>query len=268
MNVVISAGLVSDSGSVRTSNEDCGRIVQPGDAANLDRRGVLAVVADGMGGHSAGEIASRLAVETIHRAYFASEEEPSVALASAVAAANAAIFARASADADLHGMGTTCVALVIRGDAAHAVSVGDSRIYLARGGRIYQMTVDDSAVGDMVSRGLITRAEAKHHHDRNVILKALGTHAAVDAGAWQRPFPVRPDDVFVLCSDGLTDLVDDDEILSNASSVASAVDACRALVQLAKSRGGFDNITVAMLRVSLPDAAVVVPATREVRVTS
>jgi protein phosphatase len=268
MTSTITAGLVSDVGMKRTGNEDCGRVVQPGDAADLARRGVLAIVADGMGGHSGGEVASELAVDTIHRAYFATDEEPHAALTNALGAANQAIFDRASSDESLQGMGTTCVALVIRDGLAYAASIGDSRIYLLRDGRIYQMTVDDSAVGAMVNQGLLTRSEARHHQDRNVILKALGTHPDMAISTWQQPFPVRADDTFVLCSDGLTDLVEDHEILATAAN-GHVADACQTLVDLAKARGGFDNITVAVLRVA-PAAAAErsVPTTREARVTS
>ncbi len=268
MTWVVTAGLVSDVGLKRTGNEDCGRIVQPGDAADLQRRGVLAIVADGMGGHSGGEIASQLAVDTIHRAYFATDDEPHAALTSALDAANHAILERASTDETLQGMGTTCVALVVRDGLAYAANIGDSRIYLLREHRIYQMTVDDSAVGAMVNQGLISRSEARHHQDRNVILKALGTHPDIAVSTWQQPFPLRADDTFVLCSDGLTDLVEDHEILSTAAE-GHVADACQTLVELANARGGFDNITVAALRVTAGAAAALsVPATREARVTS
>ena len=173
----IAAHVLSDVGCVRDLNEDRGRVVQPADDAERARRGVLAIVADGMGGHSAGEVASELAIAAVHRAYYESEGEPMEALAAALATANREIFAAASAEKKLEGMGTTCVALAVCNDHAHAASVGDSRIYLLRGGGIYQMTADDSAVGAMVAQGLLTREEARHHTDRNVILRALGTHA-------------------------------------------------------------------------------------------
>jgi serine/threonine protein phosphatase PrpC len=263
----INSGVVSDVGLKRTGNEDCGRVIHPGDAAGLERCGVLAIVADGMGGHSGGEVASQLAVDTIHRVYFAADDEPHASLTRALTDANTAIFDRASTDASLQGMGTTCVALVVREGLAYAASIGDSRIYLLREDRIYQMTADDSAVGEMVNQGLLSRGEARHHQDRNVILKALGTHPDVTVATWQQPFPVRAGDTFLLCSDGLTDLVEDHELLELASG-GHVSDACHRLVDLAKARGGFDNITVAVLRVAPAASERAVPTTREAQVIS
>jgi PPM family protein phosphatase len=262
----IAGYVVSDVGCVRELNEDRGRIVQPGDDAEQSRRGVLAIVADGMGGHSAGEVASELAVDAVHRAYYAHEGAPAAALVAAVQLANRTIFDTASAEKRLSGMGTTCVALAVCDGHAYAASVGDSRLYLLRDGGIYRMTNDDSAVGELVARGLLTRAEARHHADRNVILRALGTHGDVQVSHWEQPLPVRAGDVFLLCSDGLSDLVEDEEIAALAVDRHGA-DACKALVALARSRGGHDNITVAMLRISARAAGpVAAPATREVRV--
>jgi len=264
----IGAAMLTDVGCHRSTNEDAGCIVRPAHPAVGQTRGLLAIVADGMGGHAGGEVASGLAVDTVRRAYFDRPGSPAQALKEAVEEANAAIFARAQRDADLSGMGTTCVALALCGDEACVATVGDSRVYLIRGGRIYQMSVDDSAVSDMVSRGVISGEEARHHQDRNVILRALGTHATVTISVWEQPFPVREDDAFLLCSDGLTDLVADPEILAASVDVPEA-DACRALVDLARARGGFDNITVAMLRLRRAHVTrTEVPATRESPVTS
>jgi PPM family protein phosphatase len=264
----IAAHVLSDVGCVRDLNEDRGRVVQPGDDDERARRGVLAIVADGMGGHSAGEVASTIAVDAVHRSYYDSTGAPGAALVAALEAANTAIFTSASAEKKLAGMGTTCVALALCDGHAHAASVGDSRIYLLRDGRLYQMTADDSAVNELVTRGLLTREEARHHADRNVILRALGTHEEVQVGRWDQPLPLRPGDAFVLCSDGLTDLVQDDEI-AGAVTVGHGADACRALVDLARARGGHDNITVALLRVAslAGSARESVPATREMPAT-
>jgi len=262
----IAGYVVSNVGCVRELNEDRGRIVQPGDDAEQGRRGVLAIVADGMGGHSAGEVASELAVDAVHRAYYAHDGAPAAALVAAVQHANRTIFEMASAEKRLAGMGTTCVALAVCGGHAYAASVGDSRLYLLREGAIYRMTNDDSAVGELVVRGLLTRDEARHHADRNVILRALGTHDDVQVSRWEQPLPVRGGDVFLLCSDGLSDLVEDEEIAALAADRHGA-DACQGLVAMARARGGHDNITVAMLRISARAAdPVAAPATREVRV--
>jgi protein phosphatase len=261
----IAGHVVSDVGCVRELNEDRGRIVQPGDEAEQSRRGVLAIVADGMGGHSAGEVASELAVDAVHRAYYGHDGAPDAALVAALQQANRAIFDTASQEKRLAGMGTTCVAVAICDGHAHAASVGDSRLYLLRDGGIYRMTHDDSAVGELVARGLLTRSEARHHADRNVILRALGTHGDVQVSHWDQPLPVRGGDAFVLCSDGLSDLLEDEEIAGIVANRHGA-EACQALVALAKARGGHDNITVALLRISAHAAQPVsTPATREVR---
>lgn len=264
MTLSVAACVLSDAGCARENNEDRGRVVHPGDAAERARRGVLAIVADGMGGHSAGEVASELAVDVVHRSYYQADGAAPEALSAAVRAANQAIFERAAADGRLHGMGTTCTALAICGDQAHAVNVGDSRLYLVREGRIYQMTADDSAVGRMVAQGLLSRSEARQHADRNVILRALGTRRDVEVSAWERPLPVRAGDCFVLCSDGLTDLVEDEEVLA-AVDGRSESEACQTLVDLARARGGFDNITVAVLRVGAGGDEEPVRETRVVR---
>ncbi|MEO5823512.1 MAG: Stp1/IreP family PP2C-type Ser/Thr phosphatase [Vicinamibacteraceae bacterium] len=262
----IAGHVVSDVGCVRELNEDRGRIVQPGDDGEQGRRGVLAIVADGMGGHSAGEVASELAVDTVHRAYYERDGAPGEALVAALEHANRTIFETASAERRLAGMGTTCVALAVCDGHAHAASVGDSRLYLLRDGGIYRMTNDDSAVGELVARGLLTRSEARHHADRNVILRALGTHHDVQVSRWDQPLPVRSGDVFVLCSDGLSDLVEDEEIAELVTGQHGA-EAAKALVTLARSRGGHDNITVALVRITAHAAEpVAAPATREVRV--
>lgn len=197
--------------------------------------------------------------------YYEGDGPPDAALVAALQHANRTIFETASAERRLAGMGTTCVAVAICDGHAHAASVGDSRLYLLRDGGIYRMTNDDSAVGELVARGLLTRSEARHHADRNVILRALGTHDDVQVSRWEQPLPVRGGDVFLLCSDGLSDLVEDEEMAGIVADRHGA-EACKSLVALARARGGHDNITVALLRISAHAAdPVAAPATREVR---
>jgi PPM family protein phosphatase len=240
------ASLISDVGCVREVNEDNGRYVSPGDTSLLRSKGLLAIVADGMGGHSAGEVASKIAVDVIHRAYYESDRDVATAIESAVLEANREIYKTAQNDESLHGMGTTCLAFVLRDGSALAAHVGDSRLYLVRDGQIYLMTEDHSAVMEMVKRGIISLEEARHHPDKNVILRALGSHPEVEVSVWAEPFPVSPGDSFLLCSDGLYDLVEDEEIrevvVNNDPSPA-----CQRLVDLAKERGGHDNITVGIV---------------------
>jgi protein phosphatase len=211
------------------------------------RKGILALVADGMGGHATGDVASELAISTISRAYFENDAPPAAALAAAFRAANRAIYAAAQKQLRLSGMGTTCTALVIHAGLAFSAQVGDSRLYLVRGDEIYLMSEDHSAVMEMVRRGLLTAEDARRHADKNILLRALGVRPQVDVAMWQAPFPVRAGDCFVLCSDGLYDLVMDDEIKRVVTEHAPQP-ACARLIALAKERGGHDNITAGVLR--------------------
>lgn len=243
---------LSDAGRVRDNNEDaCGGFV-PEDTAVLEQKGALFVVADGMGGHRGGEIASGIAVRTIGESYYASEEaSPGAALVAALGAANAAIFEEASADATLLGMGTTCTALAIRGGQAFVGHVGDSRAYLLRGGEIGQITHDHSLVGEMVRSGIISDEDARTHPKRNVITRSLGVQDSVEADTLETPLALEPGDTFVLCSDGLTSYADPGD-LKEALKAGDPVGACRSLVDLANARGGRDNITVVVVTVLEP----------------
>lgn len=239
-------GMSSDVGCVRELNEDSGRYVQPEDPEVLGHKGVLVVVADGMGGHSAGEVASRLAVDVVTRAYYEDRDDPRSALENAFHEANHEIHKAAEKDASKNGMGTTCTALVLQNGTAISAHVGDSRLYLIREGSIYLMTEDHSAVMEMVKAGLITLEQARHHPEKNVILRAMGSHAEVEVTTWQEPFPVRAGDHFLLCSDGLYDLVEDEEI-KQIVMLSAPPTACENLIALAKERGGHDNITVGIV---------------------
>lgn len=241
----VEAGLASDPGCVRSVNEDALRVILPSSAGEVARRGVLAVVCDGMGGHEAGEIASHLAIQTIIRR-FEDERDPATSLVRSVQAANRAVHDTAAGNAKLRGMGTTCTAIVLRGGLAYCAHVGDSRLYLVRNGELFLMTEDHSAVMELVRKGVISRDEARHHPDKNVISRALGSHREVEVSSWPQPFTVSPNDVFLLCSDGLHDLVEDADLLVSAQDFAPQT-ACDRLVNLARERGGYDNISVAVL---------------------
>jgi serine/threonine protein phosphatase PrpC len=266
-NYRIVASLRSDVGCVREINEDSGKYVQPNNPDVLASKGMLFVVADGMGGHSAGEVASSLAVETISRVYYEEGGAPEESLKAAFKEANREIHAVSVKNASLSGMGTTCTALVLKGGKALAAHVGDSRLYLVRDGQIYVMTEDHSAVMEMVKRGLISLEEARHHPDKNIILRAVGSQPEVEVSSWEEPFPVRASDQFVLCSDGLYDLVEDEEIKQAVLSAEPHV-ACENLISLAKERGGHDNITVGIIRLQPLEEtpARQIPLTREAEV--
>jgi len=262
-DVVVS--MLSDVGCIRELNEDSSTYVQPDDPEVRASKGTLIVVADGMGGHSAGEVASGLAVEVVTRVYYEGKGDPQSALKKAFREANRVIHKAAAEDESKAGMGTTCTALVLQNGTAISAHVGDSRLYLIREGGIYLMTEDHSAVMEMVKAGLITLEQARHHPEKNVILRAMGSHPEVEVTTWQEPFPVRTGDRFLLCSDGLYDLVENDEI-KQAVETAEPRAACERLIALAKERGGHDNISVGIVSL-LPQGAPqakTVPETREV----
>lgn len=259
----VTAAVLTDVGRQRDNNEDSVRFFNPGGSSLLTGKGVLAVVADGMGGHAAGDVASQMAAEAVGRRYFAASEEPHEALRLALEAANREVFERASQDASLSSMGTTCTALALREGAAYMAHVGDSRLYLLRGGDIYRMSEDDSAVMELVKEGSLDSKEARTHEDRNVIVRALGTQEKVEVSTWKAPLAIRPGDGFVLSSDGLHDLVEDDEI--RAISLATEPHgAAQKLIEEANGRGGHDNISVAVLRIEAAGERAVPGATREV----
>jgi protein phosphatase len=245
----IHASVLTDPGCVREINEDRVILVRPADAPVVAAKGVLVLVADGMGGHLAGEVASDLAASTIHRTYYDAARDVPQALREAFLEANRQIFERASGSPHLQGMGTTCTALVLRGWEACWGHVGDSRLYLVRDGRIYQFTEDHSAVAKLVATGQISRDEARHHEERNVILRALGTHPDVEVDVSAHAIDLRAGDRFVLATDGLCDTVSDDELL-DAVTATPVAGAAEALVGLARTRGGHDNITVAIVELA------------------
>lgn len=242
----LSAALLSDVGNVRTVNEDAGRVVRPDHPGLMASKGLLVVIADGMGGHNGGEVASRIAVEAVPRAYYTNSGAPGEALARAVAQANRAIYRTAREDARFDGMGTTCTALAILDGEAVCAHVGDTRVYLVRDAQAYTMIEDHSSVRAMEVQGAIDHQQARRHADRHVLLRAVGTHPDVEVSSWQQSFPVRAGDRFVVCTDGLYTLVADEE-LGQIVSGGDPEHACAQLVALAKERGGDDNITVAVI---------------------
>ena len=263
----IDASVQTDKGCVREINEDSGRMVRPNDPALLAAKGTLVVVADGMGGHSAGEVASQMAADVVSRVYYETNGEPSQALRRAVEEANRRIHEAAAEDEAKHGMGTTCTALALCGGRAYAAHVGDSRLYMLRDKQLYQLSEDHSAVNEMVKLGIITKEQARTHEDKNVILRALGTVAEVEVSVLE-PFAVREGDRYLLCSDGLHDLVLEDEFASVLSGSEDTHAAGERLIRTAKERGGHDNITVGIIAI-MPEGTAAAeaqhaPTTREV----
>jgi serine/threonine protein phosphatase PrpC len=240
--------LQSDVGLVRTNNEDRGFYTLPPDSDVAGRKGTLVVVADGMGGASAGEVAAELAIRLIPDAYYGSPDEPGVALKRALELASSEIYSASQGDPGLRGMGTTCVALVLRQSEAFMAYVGDSRLYLLREGQFYQLTDDHSVVYEMVRQGLLTREQARTHEERNVLSLSMGGRPEISASGWDEPMSLREGDRFLLCSDGLHDLVSDERMQLIVGEFPPE-EATLRLIEAAKEGGGHDNITAAIVQV-------------------
>ncbi len=245
----LEAALRTDVGCRRETNEDHIRLVEPRPDDPRAPQGTLLVVADGMGGHEAGEVASALAVETIFRVFYQTDGPPEQCLRAAFEAANTAVWEAGQAP-DKKGMGTTVTALLVRGPQAFVAHVGDSRLYHLRGNTLRQLTHDHSLVQEMVRKGMITPADAAHHEDRNVLLQALGNRPYVEVELSTEPLALQPGDVFLACSDGLHDGIPPDEIEGLLAETPDVQQAADTLVALAKARGGLDNISVGVVRLA------------------
>lgn len=225
---------------------------------------LFAVLCDGIGGHRAGEVAAELAVNHIMQVVAQSDGKyVRETVEEAVNEASEAIAAHSESNKNLKGMGATCATAWILGDRLHTAYVGDSRIYLMRGGRIQQLTVDHTWVQEAIDRGVLTPEAARQHPNVHVIRRYLGSPTPPDPDFRLKLFDdegdqnaennqglqLLPNDILLLCSDGLTDLVWNDEILELVRSKPSLKEASRALVELANSRGGHDNTTVILISV-------------------
>ena len=239
----VTGTMLSHPGCVRELNEDfVAWALSDEDAAHPTFR-MMALVADGMGGHAAGEVASEIAAHTVVRLYNDLKGEPAGVLRDCMAAANEAIIAHARANPSCAGMGTTCTVLALKDDLAYLAHIGDSRAYLLRQGKLYQISEDHSLVAHLVKIGKLTAEEAARSPDRSSILRALGTHQAVKPYLFREGMPLRGGDIFILCSDGLTDVIDDGTI-SEVVGRLPPDEACRTLVDEALAAGGPDNVSV------------------------
>ena len=248
--LLVKIGSLSDPGQVRELNEDYFATPETMEISLdlVEQKGRLYAVADGMGGHAAGEVASQQAIFTLFREYYASPcAEIVKRMAEAIEAANVEVHAQASSDRAKTGMGTTLVAAVLKGDDLYVANVGDSRAYLVREQRIEQITTDHSWVNEQVQAGIITAQEAREHLYRNIITRSLGTKLDVDIDFFQRK--VQPGDVLLLCCDGLSNEVKDDEI-ARIVSATDPQEAVQELIDLANQRGGPDNITAIVVKIS------------------
>ena len=238
----LALGARTDMGRVRENNEDKFEFLEPDEPAVLATRGRFYAVADGMGGHQAGQIASELALKTVFRAYYA-ERAPDVgeSLKRAVAEANRYLLDVARMIPERSGMGTTLTGAVVREDELFVVQIGDSRCYLLRDRRMEQVTEDHSWVQEQVSRGAMTLEEAETSPFRNVITRSLGAAPEVEPDLFA--IKLEPGDRVLLCSDGLTGMVDDGELFEIMGEGSASVAAWN-LVDRAVENGGKDNVTV------------------------
>ena len=246
------AGL-TDVGRKRKHNED---------TFVLEMNEGLFAVADGMGGHAAGEVAAKIAVDTIQEFILDTSQKMestwpypynhqwkfnSNRLAVAVEKANERVMAAVARQPSLKGMGTTVVAAILNGNSLSVAHVGDSRAYRLRGGSIERLTDDHSWVHEQIMTGILTEEEARTHPLKNVVTRALGGGATVVPELQE--FDLQPGDRYLLCSDGLTTMISDEEVESILKSEADLDGACRRLIEAANSNGGLDNVTVILVEI-------------------
>ncbi|NUQ11408.1 MAG: Stp1/IreP family PP2C-type Ser/Thr phosphatase [Gemmatimonadaceae bacterium] len=240
----------SDVGMVRSGNEDSF-------FAHANKQGGLFIVADGMGGHAAGEVASEMAVQIVSREltdlHQLVGDAPREKVAESIRNANRAIYDRTINESDKQGMGTTVSVLLLAGHHWLIGHVGDSRVYLLRDGALSQLTKDHSYVQEQVDAGLLTPEQARYHPYSNVITRCVGAGEEVEADTFSGEF--RQGDVFLVCSDGLTGMVDDRRLQQLLLSRASAGRIVDALIAEANYRGGLDNVTAVVVQIMSMDEA-------------
>jgi protein phosphatase len=258
---IILDAAATDTGMRRSNNQDSHAIVRASTPEAWRQRGHLFMVADGMGAHAVGELASKMACDNIPFNYNKTRTgTPAEAITKAYREVGSLIHARASANRDFQGMGTTCTTLLLFPEGAVVAHVGDSRAYRIRKGRIDQLSFDHSMVWELMRRKLLPPDEANIAIPKNVITRSLGPDPNVEVDI-EGPLAVEPNDIYLLCSDGLSGPVSDPELGAFAENFHPK-DACRYLVNLANLRGGLDNITVVLLRLGTwvePDTAQDVP---------
>ena len=252
-SMTIEFGAVSETGPVRAHNEDFVGHFVPDDAAERDAKGCLFLVCDGVGGSEAGEVASRECVQTLLKYYGDdTSSRPDRALKTGVEMANMRVFDLGQANRRSK-MKTTLAALLLVGESAHLGSVGDTRIYLLRGGELRQLTRDHSEVEELVRLGIISRDEARHHPRRNIITRALGGELMIQADF--RVEKVEVGDVFLLLTDGIWEPLED-AVLTQVLAGHSPPQACAELLRLAVEGGSSDNLSAQVVRVvALGEAA-------------
>jgi serine/threonine protein phosphatase PrpC len=244
---------LTDIGRVRENNEDSYLYWEPDSDEEFQRKGRLAVIADGMGGHEGGLEASRMAVGTVREVYErVSGGDPRAALIEAFNVAHQRIQSYADAHPVFHGMGTTCTALVVAGRQLYFAHVGDSRLYLVRDATISRLTRDHSYVSRLVEIGIVDSRDAENHPQRHILTAALGSGMELVADILDDAVELQEQDTLILCTDGLWGVVAEED-LAEIVRANTPADSCAAMVRMALERGGPDNITVQILRVGSVD---------------
>lgn len=245
----ITIGSATDTGQKRKENQDSHAFFPP-DEGQVNRKGTLIVLADGMGGHSGGQVASKLAVDTLMQSYYRDDDDDIAAsLTRGFLDANEAVIAKGASDVKLRGLGSTLTAVVIKDRRMYFAHVGDSRGYTIIGDTLAQFTEDHSFVASLVKAGAIKPEEAKDHPESNIITRAIGISPDLNVDAPSSGTKLHNGQYILLCCDGLWGVVPDDEILSIVKNESDPQAACDRLVETANANGGPDNITVVIARV-------------------
>jgi protein phosphatase len=246
----IEAASLTDVGLQRANNEDSYLYWEPESDAEFRRKGRLAIVADGMGGYEGGQEASRLAVETVRFVYDRNfDGDPQAVLNAAFQTAHETIQRYGAEHPEFHGMGTTCTALSILDNKVFFAHIGDSRLYLIRGPNISRLTRDHSYVSRLVESGIVRSEDAESHPQRHILTAALGSGREITPNTPAEPLLLEEGDTLLLCTDGLWSLINEQDLLRTVQE-NSPSDACARLVRMALDRGGPDNITLLVLRVT------------------
>ncbi len=245
----LSAHIISDVGRKREHNEDSCSVCAPVDSALVGERGLVFCVADGMGGASAGELASHLAIDGFTKEFYSGQlHNIPNHIVQSVETANRRIYDQADENPEYHGMGTTLSLMVVQGDSGYIGHVGDSRVYLLReNSELRQLTQDHSLVAEQVRNGVISEEEAHNHLFKNLITRAVGIKPSVEVDLYS--VKLKKGDTILLCSDGLCGLVEDSEI-EEGLKLDSLQGAARLLIGKALDAGGIDNVTAVVIRVT------------------
>ena len=233
---------ITDRGAVRQQNQDAYAVKV------LEDGRVIALVCDGMGGARAGNVASTMAVELFMEEFLKADQDSPVEerMGHAASVANQAVFRRSASDADCAGMGTTMVAVLAGAGEAVILNEGDSRCYHINSEGIILVTRDHSLVEDLVERGELTREQARTHPHKNLITRALGVEPVLMADCFRQP--LKPGDYLLLCSDGLSNVVNEQEMLYEVIHGGEASQCCQHLLDIALSRGAPDNVTAVLVK--------------------